>query len=352
MLRSTSRKFVSKDCDRYIFKDGLRWAKPYWREHQITYKPKWKGQTVRRVLEQSFAHLSSSYIEHSFSNGLLYNSKGRVQENQIISPKDMLIFNQHKHEPPVIEDPVEICFENEEMMVCNKPATIPSVPSGPYHFNSVVHIVSSMLGYLPFTINRLDRLTSGVFLLGKSNSFVHKYQQITNSGRLQKLYLARVKGCFPPPIRIVNEPIGSSNAFSKNSTKKASESRFRGLDYCAESDSSLVLCQPITGRTHQLRIHLAHIEFPIVNDHLYGRVPIDGAHFRDIDYSRAPDHDFISPRCFTCSNLEVKSLWTKAAFHNGIWLHAWKYVLEDSIFLATAPAWTKCFNFSADTSFE
>ncbi|KAL7530143.1 hypothetical protein ACHAXR_006170, partial [Thalassiosira sp. AJA248-18] len=205
----------------------------------------------------------------------------------------------------------------------NKPPSVPIYPAGPYYANSLLIMVEAQEGLPPKTLiplHRIDRATSGV-LLCTNNVGVARFIQgkMSKSGKddtvpIKKLYLARVKGKFPaassesPSIPKecasiasfvwcgdknntieVNAPIavelGSENKFNDSedgspsntmmhrtvrSDGKHSISRFQLISYDPTTDQSLVACCPITGRGHQLRVHLQLTGFPIHNDVEYG----------------------------------------------------------------------------------
>ena len=206
----------------------------------------------------------------------------------------------------------------------NKPSSVPIYPSGPYYANSLMLMVEAQEVLPPKTLiplHRIDRATSGVILCANMSSVARAIQGRMSSNSkddeknppVRKLYLARVKGKFPESsyespsiskdytsiasigwcgddenIIEVNAPIAvdlepgstnkddtSSNAMMHRSVRsdgKHSISRFKLIAYDAATNQSLVSCAPITGRGHQLRVHLQLVGFPIHNDVEYGGV--------------------------------------------------------------------------------
>jgi tRNA pseudouridine synthase 9 len=97
-------------------------------------------------------------------------------------------------------------------------------------------------------------------------------EKLMKSRQIQKFYLTQVKGKFPDstkctePIKTVNYKLGLNEVLPDG---KESETHFKLINYNDKEDLSLVLCKPLTGRTHQIRVHLQHLGFPIINDPLY-----------------------------------------------------------------------------------
>jgi 23S rRNA-/tRNA-specific pseudouridylate synthase len=220
----------------------------------------------------------------------------------------------HWHEPPIMtpakisltKHPVRQMFEDssssaESIIYCiNKPSTIPVYPAGPFYANSLLSMVEAQEGLPPKSLHpchRLDRCTSGVLLCTNTSeaaSLVQRHLQCKNT---RKLYVARVKGKFPTSSDILNNvpdfvslrcddgtievsaPISTQLDSSSSDEMlkrfvcrdgKPSVSRFRLLHYDPKGDLSTVLCRPLSGRGHQLRVHLALLGNSIHNDIEYG----------------------------------------------------------------------------------
>jgi 23S rRNA pseudouridine1911/1915/1917 synthase len=199
--------------------------------------------------------------------------------------------------PPVPTDlvpeeiPLDILFENEDLLVINKPAGMVVHPAVGHASGTLVNAV---LGYdpeiegiggeeRPGVVHRLDKETSGVILLAK-NERAHRWLQDQFRLReVEKTYLALVDGKPPTPSGRVEAHIGRDPSHRK---RMAIVPESRGREAISEYKTlesfkahTLLEFHPLTGRTHQIRLHCAFLGCPIVGDEIYGRkkqsIPMD-----------------------------------------------------------------------------
>lgn len=181
------------------------------------------------------------------------------------------------------EIPLTILFENSDLLVINKPAGMVVHPAAGHSTGTLVHAVLGHDPHLngiggehrPGIVHRLDKDTSGIILVAK-NDRAHRWLQDQFKQRLvKKVYLALVDGHPPTPQGRVEAPIARDPAHRK---KMAVVSPGRGRDAVTEyrviehfADHDLIEASPLTGRTHQIRLHLAFLGCPIAGDTVYGR---------------------------------------------------------------------------------
>jgi len=212
------------------------------------------------------------------------------------------------------------------MIVINKPSGVPVHPAGRYNFNSVVEIMRAERGhgFNPLPCNRLDRLTSGVMFIGKNAKAAEKLSMQISGRTVRKEYIARVKGQFPDgeivcdmPILQISPKLGLNRVRANG---KAARTVFKKLAYypsfnrseepslqettnsedltegSKQDGYSIVRCLPVTGRTHQLRVHLQFLGHPIANDPIYCNQRVWGTRlgFNDADASQDTDEDIIT----------------------------------------------------------
>ena len=245
----------------------------------LTVSPHQSGRCVRSILKNEL-HLSTSCINRlkRTERGITINGK-RVFTNALLSAGDVLTVDLAAAEQPTkiipIAIPLDIVFEDEHLLIINKSAPLAVIPSSlapdePTLANALAHYLGKDFSFHP--VNRLDRSTTGLMIVAKS-SFIHdRLQRVLHSGAFTRRYLAVCEG-FPDPAEgEITLPIarkeGSAIARCVSPDGQSAHSTYRTLTRTARF--SLVELTPHTGRTHQLRVHMAAIAHPLVGDWLYG----------------------------------------------------------------------------------
>jgi len=178
---------------------------------------------------------------------------------------------------------LDIVFENQDLIVVNKPAGMVVHPAVGHSSGT---LVNAALGYdadfgeiggeeRPGVVHRLDKDTSGLILLAKNDAAHRWLQDQFRLRRVDKMYLALVDGRPPTPSGRVEAPIGRDMAHRKKMAivpagkGREAVSEYKMLD--SFRAHSLLEFHPLTGRTHQIRLHCAFLGCPIVGDRVYGR---------------------------------------------------------------------------------
>ncbi len=179
--------------------------------------------------------------------------------------------------------PLDILFENEDLIVIDKPAGMVVHPSPGHDSGTLVHAVLAHAPNIegiggeerPGVVHRLDKDTSGLILLAK-NERAHRWLQDQFRLReVEKIYLALVDGAPPTPTGRVEAPVGRDPAHRKKMAVlppgkgREAVSEYRTLE--SFKAHTLLEVHPLTGRTHQIRLHAAFLGCPIVGDKVYGR---------------------------------------------------------------------------------
>ncbi|XP_024082247.1 RNA pseudouridylate synthase domain-containing protein 2-like, partial [Cimex lectularius] len=261
----------------YYIENGLRKVYPYYFTFTTFTKGRWVGEKILDVFAREFrAHPAEEY-ERCIKSGSLTVNYEKVDIDYRLKHNDLLANVVHRHEVPVTAEPITIVHMDEDVVVVNKPASIPVHPCGRYRHNTVVFILAKEYQLKNLrTIHRLDRLTSGLLLFGRTPKKARQMEHQIRNRLVSKEYICRVDGNFPSevvqcsePIEVVSYKIGVCKVSPKG---KECTTIFHKLGYNAETNTSVVACKPHTGRMHQIRVHLQYLGYPVVNDPLYNHV--------------------------------------------------------------------------------
>ena len=222
--------------------------------------------------------LSTSLIAKVKYGGVILNGTAVTMRAMIKNGDTIEIFlpdeDSEKIEP--IDIPLEIVYEDEYLIAVNKPKNMPVHPSRGNHLPTVANAVRAYIGR-PFVfraVNRLDRDTSGIVLIAKDRISGAKLYQSMKERKFGKVYLATVVGKIENAHGFIDAPIireaeGSIKRVVRGDGKECL-TEYELVSYDEKSDTSVIRVTPHTGRTHQIRVHMAHIGHPLKNDFLYG----------------------------------------------------------------------------------
>ncbi len=270
-------------------------------------EPEQAGMELDEFLCRTFPLFSKRFLRRAVRSGCVLvdgrpaSPSQRVRRDEVVSV-DIDEDQAEVVAPAVPEDELRILHQDESLLVVDKPAALPVEPdrwdpTRPCLIGALHALAGNSAGgtgsFRPRLVHRLDKDTSGAVLVAKSIEAERMLSSAFEAGDVHKLYLALVEGEHPldeGEHELIDLPLapdkkrGGTMVVREGGksarTRVAVEQRFRGY--------TLLRCEPLTGRTHQIRVHLAAVGFPLVVDPLYGRRKSFSLSEFKCDYKRKP----------------------------------------------------------------
>ena len=242
------------------------------------------GKTVKEILRYGVG-LSLAFTKRLkfLDNGIMLNGN-RVTVRATVKEGDLLFLatedvdNATDLTPANI--PLSIIYEDDYIVLPNKSANMPTHPSHNHRGDTLADALAYKYqhkdsAFVFRSISRLDKNTSGILLIAKDRISASKLSASMKNCEIEKQYLAILdgelsgEGEIDTYIKRAEESIIFRKVCSENEGGDRAITKYRVL--CSKNGYSLVIASPITGRTHQLRVHFAHLGTPILADDLYGK---------------------------------------------------------------------------------
>lgn len=247
--------------------------------------PEQQGTRLDKILIALRPDLSRSFVQTLIAEGDIRVNAQTRKPNYTVKAGDTITLQVPPPAPSQAqaEDiPIDILYEDETLLVLNKPAGMVVHPAGGHTTGTLVNAV---LGYdaaivtgnagRPGIVHRLDRETSGVMLIAKNDRALLELQRQFAAREIHKTYLALVSGIVKTPHGKIDAPIGRDPHDRKRmaivTAPHAREAVTAFYVLAATDKYTLLRVEPETGRTHQIRVHLAFLKHPVVADAVYGK---------------------------------------------------------------------------------
>lgn len=245
--------------------------------------PEQAGHRLDIFMAQNYPQFSRSSLESLFDKGMVSVNNEQQKASYRVKPGDQIVIDETylKREPEPIDLP--IIYENEDVIVINKPAGILTHSKGALNLEaSVASFIKDKLtdekltGNRAGIVHRLDRQTSGVIITAKNTQALHWLQKQFSTRKVKKTYQAIVEGVLDPAEAVIEASIGRNpkkpQTFKVMAAGKPATTHYKSIRQFKKDgkDYTEAELRPQTGRTHQLRVHLAYISHPIVGDYIYG----------------------------------------------------------------------------------
>lgn len=237
-----------------------------------------ENKKIKDVLRQKFA-ISAAVLTilKKSPKGILCNGKSVFTTHRVSCGDEIVITLTDKASTNIepIKIPLDIIYEDEDILVVNKPRSMPTHPSQNHHSDSLANAVMGYYMDSPITfrvITRLDKDTSGVVVMAKNKISAGILTEQMVDKNIDKEYVALCCGTFKDSKGTVDAPIarkdGSAIIREINPNGKSALTDYEVIT--SNGKLTFVKLFPKTGRTHQLRVHMAYIGHPIYGDYLYG----------------------------------------------------------------------------------
>lgn len=210
-------------------------------------------------------------------NGKSVSSSYSVRIDDEIEILDELDYEIHVEAEDI---PLDIIYEDDDLLIINKKSGMVVHPAPGHYTGTLVNALLYRYGELagekfrPGIVHRLDKDTSGLMLVAKNDWMLEKLSEAISTKQVERKYLAIVDGLIKHDTGTVDAPIGRDlNNRQKMAVTdvngKESITHFKVLERF--DNHTLIECTLETGRTHQIRVHMAYIGYPVCNDPLYGK---------------------------------------------------------------------------------
>ncbi len=239
-------------------------------------------------LSENIEDVTRSYIKILIDdNKVLVNNKSQKSGYKIkLNDSIDVTFEEKKNEDIIAQDiPLEILYEDDDIIIVNKPKGMVVHPANGNYTGTMVNSLmlshqgklSSINGVIrPGIVHRIDKDTSGILVVAKNDNAHKKLAAQFKVHSIKRKYIALVKGIIKEDSLTIDMPIGRSIKDRKkmavtNKNSRSAVTHIAILKRFYSSNVTLVEAQLETGRTHQIRVHMAYIHHPLVGDEIYGK---------------------------------------------------------------------------------
>jgi len=228
----------------------------------------WTRTLVQKMIHENYVLL----------NGKPTKPNKTVKVGDVITVEEMPLTLQDVTPQDI---PLDIIYEDDDVLIVNKPSGMVVHPAPGHYDDTLVnallfHITQLSTGgdaFRPGIVHRIDKDTSGLLMVAKSDFAHNALQNALKENKAERLYIALVDGVVQNSMGTIHAPIGRSPKDRKKmavvSSGKDAITHFRVLERFEKN--TLLECRLETGRTHQIRVHLAYAGFPVTGDPVYGK---------------------------------------------------------------------------------
>ena len=199
------------------------------------------------------------------SGACTVNGKIETFGSTLLKKGDTILFNKNQPIRTLVDPKLPILFQNKDLCICNKPSGLETAQK----------IISKILSRDIFLVHRLDKETSGVLILAKNRQAQKEMEILFRKREVKKEYVALVHGKVKKDHGKIETSLNKKKSYHGQTIWGSFTNGQKATTHWSllerRKASSLILCQPISGRTHQLRVHMSEMGHPILGDLIYGR---------------------------------------------------------------------------------
>ena len=253
--------------------------------HELDVLESQAGIRIDKFLADEFPELSRSYIQKLIKEEQITVNGKQVKANYKVSPNDLVVMNEPELKEPDIlaEDiPLDILYEDSDLLIVNKPKGMVVHPSAGHYSGTLVNALmyyckddlSGINGVMrPGIVHRIDMDTTGSLLVCKNDYTHQNLAEQLKEHSLKRVYHAIVHGVLKDDEGTIDAPIGRHPIDRKKMSinyKNGKEAVTHYKVIQRFKDYTYIQCQLETGRTHQIRVHMASNKHPLLGDAVYG----------------------------------------------------------------------------------
>lgn len=258
---------------------------------EFTVTDEYAGERIDKCISEMYEDFSRSYIQKLIKDNSVYVSKNQIELAQSKSVKGSYILKENDFVyfdtpdsiiPDILPEniPIEILYEDNDVLVINKPKGMVVHPAPGHYTGTLVNAImfhikdlSGINGVLrPGIVHRIDMNTTGSLIVCKNDKAHLNIAEQLKDHSINRLYRAIVYGVIDEDEGIINKPIGRNEKDRKKMSVNVSNSKNAVTHYRVLErfkDYTYVECKLETGRTHQIRVHMASIGHPVLGDDIY-----------------------------------------------------------------------------------